>query len=426
MTQRRAKQVTAAVALLATVALAGCSTRAPETGAGGDAAAGEVATDVGVTADTITLGVLGDTSGPFRNLGTNLIQGNQMWADEVNEAGGICGRQIELNIADSGYKADIATTAYRTQQPEILGYLQLLGSPINAALRGNLESDEVTSLALSWSSFILDNPYQIIPGTTYDLEMINGLRYLQDEGMIAEGDTLGHIFIGGEYGDNGLLGAEYYAEQNGMTIAPAQIAATDTDMTNVVTGLQGQGVTAILLTTSPAQTASALNAASALQLDVPVLGNNPTFDPATNLAGPAAASTGNLYVAASSVPFSSDVPKATEVAASYGELYPDGVPSSGVPYGYAGGLVWQQILEQACEAGDLTRAGVHETFLASQAITTDELVASELDYSEAGAPPSRAVYIAQADPSQAGGLRQVNEPFTAPEAESYVAPQQGG
>ncbi|WP_300011930.1 ABC transporter substrate-binding protein [Pseudonocardia sp.] len=424
MTQRRAKQVAASVALLATVALAGCSTRAPDAAAPGDAAGGEVATDVGVTADTITLGVLGDTSGPFRNLGTNLIQGNQIWADEVNAAGGICGRQIELNIADSGYKADIATTQYRTQQPEILGYLQLLGSPINAALRGNLETDEVTSLALSWSSFILDNPYQIIPGTTYDLEMINGMRYLQDQGLINDGDTVGHIYIGGEYGDNGFLGSTTYAEQHGMTVAPAQIAATDTDMTNIVTGFQGQGVTAILLTTSPAQTASVLNAATALGLDVPVLGNNPTFDPGTNLAGPAADTVGNLYVAASSVPFSADVPKAQEVATAFNEAYPDATASAGVPYGYAGGLIWQQILEQACEAGDLTRAGVHDTFLASEAITTEDLVASELNYSEAGAPPSRSVYIAQADASTPGGLLQVVEPFTAPEAESYVAPQQ--
>ncbi len=426
MTQRRVKQVAASVALLATLALAGCSTRAPEPAAPGAGGEGEVATDVGVTADTITLGVLSDTSGPFRNLGTNIVQGNQIWADEVNAAGGLCGRQIVLDIQDSNYKADIATTVYRTQQPGILGYLQLLGSPVNAALRGNLESDEVTSLALSWSSFILDNPYQIIPGTTYDLEMINGMRYLQDQGLIAEGDTVGHIYIGGEYGDNGFLGSTSYAEQHGITVVPAQIAATDTDMTNIVTGFQGQGVTAILLTTTPAQTASTLNANAALQLGVPVLGNNPVFDPATNLAGDAAANVANLYVAASSVPFSADVAKAQEIATTFDEAYPDASASAGVPYGYAGGLIWQQIIEQACEGGDLTRAGVHDAFLASEAITTQELVASELDFSQAGSPPSRAVYIAQADPAQPGGLRQVTEPFTAPEAESYVAPFQEG
>jgi ABC-type branched-subunit amino acid transport system substrate-binding protein len=422
--RRGSRRVAAAAALAAALTASACSTEAPDpAGAGGGG--GEVATDVGVTADTITLGVLSDTSGPFRNLGTALIQGNQLWADEVNAAGGICGRQIELNIADSGYQADIATTQYRQQQPGILGYLQLLGSPINSALEGNLTSDEVTSLALSWSSFILDNEYQIIPGTTYDLEMINGLAYLQQEGLIADGDTVGHIYIGGEYGENGLLGAQSYADQHNMTIQPAQVAATDTDMTNIVTGFQGAGVSAILLTTTPAQTASALNAANALGLDVPVLGNNPTFDPATNLAGPAAGTVGNLYVSASSVPYTSEVPKAQEVRDMFTAAYPDASKNAGVPYGYAGGLIWQQILEQACENGDLTRAGLHDAFLAADAITTEGLVASDLDFSRPGTPPSRSVYIAQADPTQDGGLRQVSEVFSAPEAESYVAPHQG-
>lgn len=426
MTVRASRRVAVAAFLAAALTLAGCSTRAPEAGGGGGGGGGEVATDFGVTADTITLGVLTDTSGPFRNLGTGITQGNQLWADDVNAAGGICGRQVALEVADSGYKADIATTQYRQQQPNILGYLQLLGSPVNAALEGNLISDEVTSLALSWSSFILDNPYQIIPGTTYDLEMINGLAYLQQQGMIADGDTVGHIFIGGEYGENGLLGAQSYAQQHGITVAPAQVAATDTDMTNIVTGFQGQGVKAILLTTTPAQTASALNAASALGLNVPVMGNNPVFDPATNLAGPAAASVGNLYVSASSVPYASDVAKAAEVREKFVAKYPDASKNGGVPYGYAGGIIWQQILEQACENGDLTRKGVHDAFLASQSIGTEQLVASELDFSQAGAPPSRSVYIAQADPAVEGGLRQVTDVFTSPEAEGYKAPHQQG
>jgi hypothetical protein len=69
---------------------------------------------------------------------------------------------------------------------------------------------------------------------------------------------------------------------------------------------------------------------------------------------------------------------------------------------------------------------VHDAFLASRNITSEDLVASELDFSKAGSPPSRSVYIAKADPAQEGGLRQVVAPFTAPEAASYKAPHEQG
>ena len=82
MTKRRTRRAAAAALVAVALTVAGCSTRAPEQPAGGGGG-GQVQTDVGVTADTITLGVLGDTSGPFKNLGTALVQGNQLWADEV-------------------------------------------------------------------------------------------------------------------------------------------------------------------------------------------------------------------------------------------------------------------------------------------------------------------------------------------------------
>ena len=40
--------------------------------------------------------------------------------------------------------------------------------------------------------------------------------------------------------------------------------------------------------------------------------------------------------------------------------FPDAGKNYGVPYGYAGGLIWEQILTKACEDGDLTRRGVHD------------------------------------------------------------------
>lgn len=416
-----------AVVMAGALALAACSSKAEDTGGGGgggEGAAG-VATDFGVTDSEITLGVLTDNTGPFKDLGIGIVQGHQLWIDEVNAAGGVCERQIVMEVRDHGYKADTAVIQYPELEPDVLGFMQILGSPINAALDQDLIDNETTGVALSWSSEILDNPYVIIPGTTYDIEMINGLSYLLEEGRIAEGDTVGHIWIDGEYGANGLRGAQYFAEQHGINLVDAKVTSTDADMRNIVTGFAGQGVTAIGLTTTPAQTASAAAVNAQLGLNVPMIGNNPVFAPQL-LASPAAPALNQLlYVAASSVPFSSEVPKAQEIATAYEEGGFTELPSGGVPYGYAIGEIWGQLIQLACDNGDLTRAGIQTALQEGTDITTDQLVA-DLDFSSPGSPATREVYVAVPDTELPGGLRQVKPLFVSPDAEDYTAPHQRG
>lgn len=422
---RARRRTTAAVALVAaSLTLAACSTKAPDSassGGEGSGAAGELKTDVGVTGDTITLGAFTDQSGVFKNLGLGITQGNQLWADDVNAAGGVCGRQVALEVADHGYKADTATTLYPGLSEKVLGFVQLLGSPVVAALDANLEEDQITAIPASWSSELLDNPSIAIVGTTYDLEMIDGLSYLQQQGLLADGDTVGHIYIDGEYGKNGLRGAQYYAEQHDITINEAKIASTDTDMTNIVTGFKDAGVKAILLTVAPSTTASAVAANAGLGLNVPVMGNNPTWDPAL-LQSPAKDALGNLYVSASSVPFSSDVPKAQEVAGKYSAKYTE-APNAGVMVGYAEGEVWQSFLEKACDNGDMTRAGLQQAVSETTSASTGDLVAP-LDFSKPGTPATNQVYIAKPDAAAPGGLVTVQPLFAAEEAAGYKAPHQ--
>jgi len=365
---------------------------------------------------------MGDTSGVFKNLGAAINAGNQLWADDLNAAGGICGRQLKLEIVDHGYKADTAKTLYPQLEPKILGIVQLLGSPVLAALKQNLIDDNLTAAPASWSSQILNNPNIMMIGTTYDLEQVNGLAYLQQQGLISDGDTIGAIYIDGEYGGNGLKGAQYYASKHNLTIKEAKITSTDNDLTNIVTGLKGDGVKAIALTTTPGQTASALAANKALGLNVPVIGNNPTFDPAL-LKSPAAGALGKLYVAASSPPFSSKTPKAAELATKYKAKYSGSPLNAGVDVGYVEGLVWQSVLTKACENKDLSRVGVQTALKSLTSVKTDDLVA-ELNYSSPGSPPTRGVYIAKVDPAAEGGLTEVAPLFTAPDVAGYKAPFQ--
>jgi ABC-type branched-subunit amino acid transport system substrate-binding protein len=417
---RNPLRTTAAVTLAAALALSACSTKAGGSGSSGSDSAG-VRSDMGVTDTEITLGVMTDKTGVFKNLGLGITQGNELWAKDFNAGGGVCGRKVKLETVDHGYKADTAKTLYPQIEPKVLGFVQLLGSPVVAALKQNVLSDQVVVTPASWSSELLDNPFVMVVGTTYDVEMIDGLYYLREQGLIADGDKVGHIYIDGEYGKNGLRGSKYYAEQHKLDVKEVKVTSTDTDLTNIVTGLKGEGVKAILLTTSPTQTGSVAAANKALGLNVPLLGNNPVFDPAL-LSSPAAGALDKLYVVASGVPFSADIPKAKDVAAKYKAAYKE--PANlGIPYGYAVGAVWGTVLKKACENKDLTRAGIAAALTQTDSASTDNLIA-DLDFSKPGAPPTRKVYVAQIDPAAEGGLKYVKPLFQAPDAEKYQAPHQ--
>jgi len=409
-------------ALVGALALAGCGTTADDASPGDSAGAGGVKTDKGVTDTTITLGAMGDMSGVFKNIGAGYNAGNQLWADDVNAAGGICNRKIKLEVVDHGYKAATAKTLYPQLEPKILGLVQLLGSPVVAALKQDLLDDNLTAVPASWSSELLDNPNIMMIGTTYDLEIINGLAYLQQKGLLADGDTIGHIYIDGDYGGNGLRGSKYYASKHKLTVKEAKVTSTDSDLTGIVTGMRGAGVKVIVLTTTPGQSASVLAANKALGLNVPVLSNNPAFDPAL-LESPAAGALDKLYVSASAVPFSSANAKAVEVTTKYKAAYPTAPHNSGAILGYAGGLVWQTVLTKACSNGDLSRAGVQTALKQQTSVSTDDLVA-KMDYSSPGSPPTRGVYIAKVDAKTEGGLTEVAPLFTAPDAAGYKAPHE--
>ena len=316
------------VALASALTLTGCSMAAPS---GTQAKPKDLTTDVGVTRAEITLGALTEYSGPFKDLGIGVVHGQQVWVKETNTAGGICGRKIKLEIRDDEDDVSKAKTQYAALEPTVLGFMQILGSSVTTALSQSLIDNETTAIVLSRSSELLSNPYVIIPATTYDVEMINALSYLMEQGKIHDGDTVGHLWLDGEYGTNGLRGAKYFAQRHHLTLRDAKVTTTS-DMHHFVAAFAGAPrVTAIALSTTPDQTAAALTANQQLRLNVPMIGNSAAFSPQL-LFGPAAGALGNLSVMESSMPFS---------AVAQGAARRRGIPAGRLPaVAQQRGAVW--------------------------------------------------------------------------------------
>jgi ABC-type branched-subunit amino acid transport system substrate-binding protein len=248
--------------------------------------------------------------------------------------------------------------------------------------------------------------------------MINGLDYLLQQGKIKKGDKIGHVYFEGEYGENGLKGSKYFAQKNGMTIVEQKIKATDEDMSGQVAALKRAGVKAIAFTTAPTQLASVAGIAAGQGLNVPLVGNNPTYDPALLKTPAAKALRANAYIVSSIAPFNLDKPDVQKVASDFSEAYPKEVPKASAPFGYMQGKLMYEILNQACQNKDLTREGLVKAAHQLKNVDTGGLTAAPLNYTSLGQPSERAVYIAQ-PANEPGGLKALPKTFESDTAKGY-------
>lgn len=424
MISRRRTTTSAAVLLAATLSVAACgrADTSSTSGGGGSTGPASVKTDFGVDASTITLGSLTDASGQFASFAKPIVIGNQMYFDNINKAGGICGRQVKIIVKDHGYDVNKAVPLYAEIKDQVLALLHVVGSPMNTKLLPSYASDTMTTMPVSWASSLLKNPYIVMVGPTYDIEMLNGIEWLQKNKGLKAGDTVGHIHQEGEYGDNGYAGSKYAASKLGFNLISVSIKPTDTDLTTQVSDLLSKGAKAILLTSGPKQTGSVVSVLAAKgATDVTVVSNNPGYTTSLveNNAPTAAAMAKYFHLVADAAPYTDTSDAVVKVRQQYESEHPDGIKAFSVNFGFGQAELMAEGLKRACASGDMTRAGLHAAFQSITSFDTGGLV-SKLDYSTPGAIPSRETYIAAASPSDAGGLKTEQTLFVSDLAKGYT------
>jgi ABC-type branched-subunit amino acid transport system substrate-binding protein len=203
-----------------------------------------------------------------------------------------------------------------------------------------------------------------------------------------------------------------------MSIVQQKIKATDEDMSGQVAAFKKAGVKAIAVTTAPTQLASVGGIAASQGLNVPLVGNNPTFDPALMKTPAAKALKANAYISSSISPWTLDKPKVKSVGDSFRSAYPKTDPKAAVQFGYAQAQVMYEILKKACADKDLSRAGLVKASHEISGVDTGGLITEPLDYTKKGDPAERAVYIARpADVT--GGLTPLPGTFDSNLGKNY-------
>ncbi|GHB46669.1 lipoprotein [Streptomyces viridiviolaceus] len=410
---------TAVAAALAAVLLAGtgCSSKA-DGGSTGDGADG-VKSGPGVTDKAIKLGALTDLTGPYATLGKSIVQAQQMWADETNAAGGICGRKVEIVVKDHGYDVQKAVTAYADISPDVVALPQVIGSPVVAALLDDIQRDKVLTFPQAWAASLLGKDAVQVLGTTYDLDMIAAVDFLTRTKKVAEGDTIGHVYFEGDYGANALEGSQWAARKAGLKVVGQKIKATDTDLSAQVSALRKAGVKAVLISAGPAQTASLAGVAASRGLRVPVVSSAPGYAPQLMKTPAAAALEAMVHVVSAAPAVSSDLPGVKKMVASYGKKYPGSPVDSGVLSGYNAAQLMGADLKKACEDGSLAREDVVKAHRSQK--NADTGLGTPQDFTDVAAPASRSTYVLKPDRKAVGGVVNVEEAHQAPGVDEYLA-----
>ena len=99
--------------------------------------------------DSITIGVIHSLTGPGETYGNVALNGIQLAVDEINEAGGVLGRQIEITAEDGKCNGTDALTAY-TKLVDVDEVSIILGPSCSGEMLGfasRVDDDEVVVLS---------------------------------------------------------------------------------------------------------------------------------------------------------------------------------------------------------------------------------------------------------------------------------------
>lgn len=399
----------------------------------GPAGPEEIQTDLGVTSEAcpeavnsdngcIYLGILSDlTVGPFAGLAVPLTDAQKAFWKRVNEQGGV-GDLYDVDVTtytrDNLYNAQEHVAKYQEIQQNILALAQSLGTPMTLAALPSYKRDTMVAAPASWWSGWEFEDQILESGSNYCLESMNAIDHAVDE---LDAKSYMTVHYPGDYGGDAANGARLAGTARNL-----EDKGDHETQPNAVVGNQGGAIDAVvqarpdvvIITTGPREMAEIVGGAAARGFTGKFIGTSPTFNPGL-LATPAGPAIESLYLATYPwAPFGSDTPGHTALREALGTIEN---PNDG----YVAGWVWSypllQVLENAVEAGDLTRAGVFEAAQELETVDYEGMLPD--DAGRFTGEPNETVFrqhlIVKPDREAASGVSIERDFFEGPTAEDF-------
>ena len=246
-------------------------------------AAADAGTAEQTAGGSFKLGGIGPITGATAIYGQAVMNGAELAINEINAAGGVLGKQLELYVADDGGLADTGINATNL----------IASQGVVAQVGPNL-----SGLALAVEGIVSEAGYPMLVGATspklvteVDNEWLFRIRAsdsIQAElAAVYATENLGCKKIGlftnsNDYGTGARTVAEAYFKEHGIDYVTEEHNTGDTDMTSQILKLMNEGVDCVIVWTDDAETALAARQFYDLGLDVPVIGSTSISTPQVN------------------------------------------------------------------------------------------------------------------------------------------------
>lgn len=234
----------------------------------GGSSAPTVATDVGITSNSILLGNTIAQSGPAASYGT-IANAENAYFTYINNQGGVNGRKINFKILDDGYNPaqTVPLTKQLVEQDQVFAMFSGLGTQSQVSVRDYLNAQKVPQLfvATGATTFGLDfsqHPYTIGWLPPYQAE---AHIYAKDVLENHPSAKIGVLWQNDEYGTDILKGlVDGFGSKASMIVDKESFDVTATSVASQLAKLKGSGADTVFVFATPAAAIRSLATITAL------------------------------------------------------------------------------------------------------------------------------------------------------------------
>lgn len=392
---------------------------------GGEMAEPTVDVGVDLEAQTITIGMLSDLTGPFGPLVSAIVAGHEAYWANVNANGGINGLTVELETVDTTYDVPTHVQFYEELKGSVVAFGHSTGSPHTVAINESLQNDGILAIPLTWYSGWSDpaiNSNLMPHGTPYCLEAMSLVEYMAEQSGV-DAPTIAIASIPGDYGLDSVAGAALAAEALGLTVAYDGTGlinpADETTFDQVAAGIVASDADIVFVTATPGAWSGVYGRAIGQGFEAIWSGASPSWNPAFVAEDSPIkdAVARDMLVSGYYEPWEGESEGAAEVRAIMEAA--GAPPTNYYGEGFIEAGIMHAALVQAYENGDMTQAGVLAAAKSLENVDFKGLAPAVAFTGEPNDIVERAIWISRPVPGSLTGVEVIEAAYTSPVAEAY-------